>query len=91
VETVVAGIGGAAIAAIVTLVGALSGGRRQDINDLWKENRSLREELKLERIDRQAAEDRWSTAVDELRTEVAEERVRCDERLAELEDAYRAS
>jgi hypothetical protein len=85
VDTAVAGLIGAAMAAVVTLAGTLFGGRRDEIGRLWAENRArgadldqVRKELDTERRLRQAAEDR-------VRTELAASEQRCAEQLATQE------
>ena len=84
-DPAVAGIAGAALAGGVSLVGSLFGGRREQIRDLWAENRlraddatQLRKELDTERQLRQAAEDR-------TRAELAASEERCRQTLAEQE------
>lgn len=84
-DTAVAGVIGAALAAVVTLAGTLFGGRRDEIGRLWAENRArgvdldqLRRELDTERGLRQAAEDR-------VRVELAASEARCAQTLLEQE------
>jgi hypothetical protein len=84
-DTAVAGLIGAVLAGGVTLVGTIFGGRRVEIRSLWSENRARGEDLRLERVDRQAAEARWAETVQQLRTEMAANEERCQRQLEEQE------
>lgn len=84
-DPALAGLIGAAGTGALALVGSLFGGRRDEIKSLWDENRARGEDLRLEKVDRQAAEQRWLETVHQMRDELARSEARCDEQLAEQE------
>ena len=85
-DATIAGLIGAALAGGVTLIGTIRGGRSDEIRSLWNENRARGEDLRQERVDRQAAEARWTETVGQLRAELAASEERCSRELTLQEE-----
>jgi hypothetical protein len=76
-DSTTAGLIGAALAGLVALVGTIRGGRSQEIQNLWAENRARAADARQERDDRQALERVF-------RAELAASEERCAQQMTEL-------